>query len=216
MAEKDPISVTAIENSLQEISLGAHFIEVERRKAEAQIGWFVSSPGILLGDPYTNPNAIKPVDRRFITTNPLKGSVRKLSRRTLLTVQSYVVPRDSSPEAIDTYFDNHGRTPELSRFLGFISLNEPGMPIVRPTKTEARGYFDIPSGLAYDAPAIASVGVSHYLNNPLGIHTVYESAPEVNEIIGLTNDRYDAYIRHALESTHKLLQKSMQPKNRKV
>jgi len=202
MAERLPITSDEITPHLHETSLGYHFMEIQRRREEEKIPWFVASAGMLVSEPVPRFDEIMHTDKRFVSSSKLVGLERRLNYKTLVAVRSLTLPVDMSDSGIDAFFEDHQRTPEQVRKIGFVGINEPGVPIFKPIKTEMSGC------VSSDASGVdlAAEGLSHYLNNSEGIHTLEESVEEMSHDITRTYGRLDVYKERMHNKFIKLMQ----------
>lgn len=200
MSEKIPASEQQIADSIYSSTREYHFMEIQRRREEAKLGWFVASAGTLVGTFGSSLSTIVRSDERFVTSR-LKGSARSLNYRTLISTQSLVLPTDTTVEGIDAFFEDFQQTPGLYRKIGFVSLNEPGFPIFNPIKTEAEGY------IATDAlgEKLAALGIANYLNTEEGIHSYDEPIEEVKDAIKRTYERLPIHRERSRKALHKIM-----------
>lgn len=195
MSERMPIDTDTIRPHLRPTSAEFDYQESQGRRA-AQAGF---SPTASAGDlvqaiPSIRDGIIKSSEQ-FITTKKLEGSERRLNKATLVYVESLHLPVDSSPDGINAFVDDHGVTKELGRRVGFIAINEPGLPIFRPIKTELKGLF-----IPRSSDHLAVQGLMRYLNSKEGIHGLDESPEEMAEIITKTRVRMDEHRRRILDN----------------
>jgi hypothetical protein len=186
MTERQPVELKKITDNLSETSHNGHFMEIQRRIAEYEYGWFVNSAGVLVGDFISQHDDIVKSDMRFITTDKMEGAERSLSRGTLVASRGFVLPLDMNERGVDTFLESYPRKQHTYRKIGFISINEPGIPIFRPIKTESEGYYESEEL----GKELAAVGLSNYLNLAEGIHTTSQSPKEMTQAIGRVHKKY--------------------------
>lgn len=159
-----PIQAEEISNALRESDINSNFIQIETRREEARIHWFVASPGILVEGFVPQHDQIYRSDTYFSTQSKLSGSSRSLNASTLVTAQSIQLPSDLSKEGIKSFMYDFKRTPETRRVIGLVGLNEPGFPLLRPIKSELHGFMET----KLSGKALASAAIEQHLNTADG------------------------------------------------
>lgn len=191
MTERQPESLQIISSVLHPITHEYRFMEIQRRKAELEVGWFVKSAGRLVTNGARQiVDKLVQEDETYITGKKLKGVERTLNKGTLIHARSFALPRDTSEAGIDAFLNDNLRTPGLYRKIGWISINEPGTAIFKPINTEEDGYFEsYASGVM-----LASEGIYDHLNTQDGIYTQNKSNNLTNEIIKQSYARVPVHI----------------------
>lgn len=191
------IDLETIRKSQEPISANSYFMESQRRRAEQEYGWLVASAGMLVGDITFRWDDIFQRDGAVITTDKLRGSANTLNARTLVGYSRLHLPKDISTQGVERF---KRMSHETSKVLGRIAINEPGVPIFKPIKTELVAYFDTDQS----EEDIATQGIEKYLNDPDSLITGDE-ATATEEQIALAQKAMKAYYDDALKQMRRLL-----------
>lgn len=205
MSEKRPHTTAEIKGAIIPVSHNYRFMETERRKAEADIHWFVASAGYLYGTITDLHDKVHSSDKSFMTTEKLRGTKRTLNARTLIGAQALTLPVDTTREAIDAFYNSYHYRKEATRTkqnIGYVSLHEPGAAIFKPIKSLASGFIDTDAR----ERELSTKGIDAYLNTERGIHSSKKSPEEIKELIHKTYERlpvYEETMRKALNEIFK-------------
>jgi hypothetical protein len=214
MLERLIINTELIESKMYEESINSNFMEIQTRREEQRIGWFVASPGILIDGFQPLSDKIYKHDNYFRTGPKLIGSVRKLNGNTTLAAQSLQLPRDMSNEGIKAFIHDFVHRDEVSRSFGHISLNEPGFPIFQPIKSETHGYIET----KLVGKQLAAEAIERYLNTTESFdcdHSATELEEQIKETyagIRANIPSYDEVLKEMQEAQVRLRQQEIYDK----
>ena len=193
MHENIPIDRAVIEEKLQQVSHDYYFLRAQQLELEKQQGWFVKSGGILVESLVPQSDELTRSDDRFVTTGRLRGTARKLNAPTLIVARSLHLPRDMSSEGIGNFIEDYQHSTETTRVLGYVALNEPGVPIFAPSRMKVSRYYETTE----TGMALASEGISMYLNSASNFGNSVKYTESISNDMSRT---YAALQAHTAES----------------
>lgn len=197
MAERQTTKTELIEAEIYKDSIHSNFVEIMTRREEQRTGWFVASVGMFASELSPLYDQIYKHDEYFRTDSKLVGSIRKLNGNTTIAAQSLLLPRDISKDGINEFLHNRKERDAVTRRFGYVSLNEPGFPLLRPIKTETGGYIEI----KLTGKPLATEAIRRYLNTAESFDHDFSSV-EIGEQIKATY----AGIRASIPSMSEMLQ----------
>ena len=189
MSERRPTQQADVEKNLIQTTLDNYFMGIQTRRLEREIGWFVASPGMLVGSISPESSFLTSSDERYILAHKMKGAIRTLNAQTLVAIKSVSLPRDMSDDGLQNFFEDYNKTPETTRRFGHVALNEPGFPLLRPIKTEVRGFFETDSS----GITLAVEGVQHYLDEEDGLAKYPTEQEAIVDDFAVTSTAYSKY-----------------------
>jgi hypothetical protein len=198
MLERPPINREEIRTALYPRSLLDSLITAEAWKAEERIGWFVYSAGTFIGSFEPHIDSIDTSHEEFETTIKLRGAKNKLNRGTLISASTYSIPKKMTLKGFDAMVESAlwSDTPnfETTKFIGKVALNEPGLPIISPSRMRVANLMET----TLRGADLATEGIAAYVD---GSNTAL-SEREVSAIfsdLGRTYELSDEYEekRHA-------------------